>query len=46
MLPFLAIIWLGRRREIRRLRARMDAGARRHAELLASVSSDYHLPRD
>jgi len=39
MLPFLAIIWLGRRREIRRLRARMDAGARRHAELVAAVSA-------
>jgi LCP family protein required for cell wall assembly len=38
MLPFLAIIWLTRRREIRRLRKRMDEGARQHAELLAALS--------
>jgi hypothetical protein len=37
MLPFLAAIWLSRRREIRRLRARMDAGARRQAELAAAI---------
>ncbi len=37
MLPFLAFIWLSRRREIRRLRARMDTGARRHADLVAAL---------
>jgi hypothetical protein len=37
MLPFLVFIWLGRRREIRRLRARMDAGARRHADLVDAL---------
>jgi hypothetical protein len=37
MLPFLAFIWLGRRREIRRLRVRLDAGARRQAELFAAL---------
>jgi hypothetical protein len=37
MLPFLAFIWLSRRREIRRLRVRLDAGARRQAELLAAL---------
>jgi len=45
MLPFLAVIWLGRRREIRRLKRRMDAGARRHAELLATLSAERHPPR-
>lgn len=44
MLPFLAAIWLGRRREIRRLRARMDAGARRHAELVAALSGELGPP--
>lgn len=39
MLPFLAFIWLSRRREIRRLRARMDAGARRHADLVAALGA-------
>ncbi len=38
MLPFLAFIWLSRRREIRRLKARMDAGAQRHAELLTALA--------
>jgi hypothetical protein len=40
MLPVPAAIWLGRRREIGRLRARMDAGARRPTELLAALSED------
>jgi polyisoprenyl-teichoic acid--peptidoglycan teichoic acid transferase len=40
MLPFLAAVWLGRRREIRRLRARMDAGARRQTELLAALGEN------
>ncbi len=38
MLPFLVVIWLSRRRELRRLRKRLDAGAHRQAELLASLS--------
>jgi LCP family protein required for cell wall assembly len=44
MLPFLAVIWLSRRREIKRLRARMDAGARRHAELLAALRAEQRSP--
>jgi hypothetical protein len=45
MLPFLAAIWLGRRREIRRLRARLDAGARRQAELRAALGTGQHPTR-
>ncbi|HEX3976096.1 MAG TPA: LCP family protein [Solirubrobacteraceae bacterium] len=44
MLPFLAVIWLSRRREIRRLRKRLDAGARRQAELLAALSPPQSPP--
>jgi LCP family protein required for cell wall assembly len=44
MLPFLAGIWLSRRRQIRRLRARMDSGARRQAELLAALGAEQSPP--
>ena len=44
MLPFLAAIWLSRRREIRRLRVRLDAGAQRQAELLAALGGAAPAP--
>jgi polyisoprenyl-teichoic acid--peptidoglycan teichoic acid transferase len=44
LLPFLAVIWLARRREIRRLSKRLDAGALRQAELLAALSARHPPP--
>jgi polyisoprenyl-teichoic acid--peptidoglycan teichoic acid transferase len=45
LLPFLVVVWVKRRREIRRIRARLDAGARRQAELLAALATPA-APRD
>ena len=39
LLPFLLVVWVRRRREIRRIRARFDAGTRRQSELLAALGT-------
>lgn len=39
-LPSVALVWLRRRREIRRLKARLNAGAHQRAQLLAALGID------
>ena len=45
LLPILVVVWVKRRREIRRIRARLDAGTRRQAEMLAALGIP-GAPRD